>query len=121
VSPNPLTAAAAWTTAVIVDVVAVVVVGGLLAWDRWCPADAPLCPTSDERPGRNALLLAVLGAVLALVALVALVTGRFLLAVAQVALIVVLAVLAAQALPVAWAHLRDRQVGWTAATMRSTT
>jgi hypothetical protein len=51
-------------------------------------------------------VLAVLGIVLVLVALVALLTGRQLLALAQVALVVVLGVVAAQALPAAFGHLQ---------------
>jgi hypothetical protein len=121
VSPNPVTAAAAWTTAAVVDVVAVVVAAALLAWDRWCPDGVALCPTEAQRPARDALWLAVLAGVLAVVALVALVRGRLLLAAVQVALVVALAVVAARLLPAAWAHLRERQFGWTAAAIVATT
>ena len=119
-SPNPVTAAAAWTTTAVVDAVAVLVAGGLLAWDRWCPEGGALCPTDAQRPARDALWLALLAGVLALVALVALVRGRLLLAVVQVALVALLAVVAARWLPDAWTHLRERHVGWTASAIAAT-
>ena len=119
-SPNPVTAAAAWTTTAVIDAVAVLVAGGLLAWDRWCPEGGALCPTDAQRPARDALWLALLAGVLALVALVALVRGRLLLAVVQVALVALLAVVAARWLPDAWTHLRERHVGWTASAIAAT-
>jgi hypothetical protein len=120
VSPNPVTAAAAWTSAAVVDAVALVIAVAVLAWDRWCPAGVVLCPTRADRVTRDALWLALLCGVLVLVAVVALLRGRFLLALVQVALVVLLAVLAAQLVPGAWTHLRERQVGWTAAAMSDT-
>jgi hypothetical protein len=121
VSPNPVTAAAAWTSAAVVDAVALVVAAALLAWDRWCPDGVVLCPAAADRPSRDALWLALLAGVLGLVALVALLRGRFVLALVQVALVVAVAVLAARLLPAAWEHLRERQLGWTAAAISAST
>jgi len=121
VSPNPVTAAAAWTAAVTVDAVAVAVVALLVGWDRWCPAGVAGCPTTVDLADRDALWLAILAGVLVLVALLGLVTGRFLLVLVQLALVVLLAAVAAQALPAAWTHLREHQLGRTAAAIVATT
>jgi hypothetical protein len=79
VSPNPVTAAAAWTVAVTADVVAVAIAALALGWDRWCPAGTAGCPSAVDRVDRDALVLTLLGVALLLVAVVALVRGRFLL------------------------------------------
>jgi hypothetical protein len=121
VSPNPVTATAAWTAAIIVDIVATGIVAVLVGWDRWCPAGVAACPTPADRADRDALWLAILGGVLVLVALVGLVTGRFLLVLVQLALVVLLATVVAQALPAAWTRLRERQLGRTAAAIVATT
>ncbi len=114
-SPNPVTGAAAWTAALAVDVIAVVVAAAVLGWDRWCPAGGAGCPAAGDRAGRDAWVLAVLAGVLLGVALLALVRGRLLLAAGQVALVVVLAVLAARALPQAFDQLRTKTHLWTTA------
>ena len=108
-SPNPVTGAAAWTLALVVDVVAAVVAVAVLAWGRWCSAGSAGCPSGLDRPGREALVVGVLGAVLLVVALVALLTGRLLLAVVQVTAVVLLLLAVRQGMPAAWTHLRAHQ------------
>ncbi len=101
-SPNPVTAAAVWTFTVTADVVLVGAAVLVLGWDRWCPAGTWGCPTPSGRVDRDAFVLTVLGAALLVVALAALLRGRLLLALGQVALVVVLALVAAQLLPAAY-------------------
>ena len=101
-SPNPVTAAAAWTFTVTADVVLVGAAVLVLGWDRWCPAGTWGCPSPSERVDRDAFVITVLGAALLVVALLALLRGRLLLALGQVALVVVLALVAAQLLPAAY-------------------
>ena len=108
-SPNPVTGAAAWTLALLVDIVAVVVAAALLAWDRWCPAGTTGCPTAADRAGRDALVVVLLGGLLLTVALVALLTGRLLLAAVQVGLVVVVVLAVRQGLPEVWTHVREHQ------------
>jgi hypothetical protein len=114
VSPNPVTAAAAWTFTLAVDVVAVAIAALFLGWDRWCPAGTAGCPSAADRAGRDALALAVLGAVLLFVALLALLRGRFLLVVGQLAVAAAVAYLASQAVPAAFDHLRAQVHAGTA-------
>lgn len=105
-SPNPISAAAAWAAAVTVDLLAVVAAALVLAWQQQCPDGFWACPAPGDRPGHEALALAVLSGVLLLVALVGLLRGRVLIAAGQVVLLVVLAVAAQHALPAAFAQLR---------------
>ncbi len=108
-SPNPVTGAVAWTLAIAVDVVGVVVAAVVLGWDRWCPAGTTGCPTVAARSGRDALVVVVLGCVLLMVAVLALLTGRLLLAVVQVGLAVLLVVAVRQGMPEVWGHVRTHQ------------
>ena len=107
-SPNPVAGVAAWSAAATVDSAGIVLAAAVLGWDRWCPAGVAACPAGTGRTDRDALVLAILGGLLALVALLALVRGRLLLAVAQVALVAVLAVAADQTLPPAFDRLRTQ-------------
>jgi hypothetical protein len=103
-----VTAAAAWTTAVTFDLIVLVVAVIVLGWDRWCPAGTWGCPAAGDRTGRDALVLALLGAALLLVALVALLRGRFLLVVGQLTLVIAVAFAAARTSPAAFDHLREQ-------------
>jgi hypothetical protein len=108
VSPNPVTAVATWTVALLVDVVAVGVAALVLLWDHGCPQDFAGCPAGNaaDTASQDAWVLVLLGVVLLVVAAYGLLRGRWLLLVVQLALLVVL-VLAAQALvPDGLAQLR---------------
>jgi hypothetical protein len=111
VSPNPVTGAAAWTLAIAVDVIGVVAAAVVLGWDRWCPAGTTGCPTVTARSGRDSLVVVVLGCLLLVVAVLAMLTGRLLLAVVQVGLVVLLVVGVRQGLPEVWGHVRTHQFG----------
>jgi hypothetical protein len=83
----------------------------VLGWDRWCPGGTTGCPAGAERTGRDALVVVVLGCLLLVVAVLALLTGRLLLAVVQVGLVVLLVVGVRQGLPEVWGHVRTHQFG----------
>jgi hypothetical protein len=112
VSPNPVTGVAAWTVTVWVDVLALAAAALVLAWDHHCPIGAPQCPAPAQLARRDALVLAVLGGVLVLMALLALVRGRWLLLLAQVAVLVVVGLLASRAVPAGFSELRSH-FPWT--------
>ena len=108
-SPNPLAGAAAWSAAVLVDLLALAGATAVLGWDRWCPPGTSTCPAaSSDRTARDAAVLAALGGVLAAVAVVALLRGRWLLVVFQLVLVVGVALAAARADPAAFDHLRTQ-------------
>ena len=95
-SPSPVTAVAAWTLALVVDVVAVALAAIALVWNHTCPQGVALCPAPADLARQDAWVLVALAAVLLAVALYGLLRGRWLLLVVQLALGAVL-VLAAQA------------------------
>ncbi len=112
-SPNPVTAAAAWTLTVTIDVIAVAAAVAVIGVDRFlgsetCGAGTAFCPTPQQAKDRDAWTLGILGLVLLIVLVLALVRGRFLLALAQLVVIVALALLARQVVPVAFAQLRSK-------------
>lgn len=115
-SPNPVTSAATWTLAIVVDVLAVVVAAGFLLYDHHCTVGAALCPAPGQVVRRDVVVLVALGVVLLAVALLALLRGRLLLVVVQLAVLVVAGYMAYRAVPHAYDQLRnDVHLGTAAA------
>lgn len=103
---NPVTSAATWTLAIVVDVLAVVVAAALLWYGHHCTAGTPLCPAPGEVVRRDVVVLVALGVALLAVALVALLRGRVLLLVLQLAVVVAAAYVAYHSVPAAYDELR---------------